>query len=118
MVATLLAAMGTYGILAYSVARRRHEIAIRTALGARPLEIVACIGLRTMLLIGIGLTAGMAAAMALTRYLASQLWNVTSTDPPAFAAAALLLVLVAGLATVGPIRRSLRVDPTGALRME
>jgi putative ABC transport system permease protein len=118
LVATLLAAMGTYGILAYSVARRRHEIAIRTALGARPLEIAACIGLRTILLIGVGLVAGMAAAAALTRYLASQLWNVASTDPPAFAAAALLLVLVAGLATVGPIRRSLRVDPAGALRLE
>jgi putative ABC transport system permease protein len=118
LVATLLAAMGTYGILAYSVARRRREIAIRTALGARPLEIVACIGLRTMWLIGIGLIAGLAAAAALTRYLASQLWNVASTDPPAFAAAALLLLLVAVLAAVGPIRRSLRVDPAGALRME
>lgn len=111
LVATLLAAIGTYGILAYWVARRRHEIAVHTALGARPLEIAALIGVRTMWLIGTGLIAGLAAATALTRYLASQLWNVASTNPPAFIAAALLLVLVAGLAAVGPIRRSLRVDP-------
>ncbi len=116
--ATLLAAIGIYGVMAYSVAQRTHEIGIRMALGASAREVVKLVGRRALLLISAGLVLGLAGSLALTRLIASQLWGVTPTDPATFAAVSLLLAVVALLACFVPARRAIRVDPTVALRSE
>jgi ABC-type antimicrobial peptide transport system permease subunit len=115
-VATLLAAIGTYGVMAYSVNQRTREIGIRRALGAGRREIVALVGRRALAFVAVGLVAGLAGALALTRLIASQLWGVTPTDPVTFAGVSVLLVAVALVACVIPARRALSVDPTLALR--
>jgi predicted permease len=117
LTATLLAAIGAYGVMSYHVAQRSHEIGIRMALGARPWQIFRLVGGHAIQLIGIGLLVGLAGAMALTRLLASQLWNVAPTDPAAFAGAFAVLAFAAGLACAGPLRRSVRMSPTRALRL-
>jgi ABC-type antimicrobial peptide transport system permease subunit len=116
--ATLLAAIGTYGVMAYSVSQRTREIGIRRALGAGPREIVALVGRRAMALVAAGLVAGIAGALVLTRLIASQLWGVTPTDPATFAGVSVLLTVVAMLACVLPARRAMAVDPTIALKSE
>jgi len=116
VVAVLLAAIGTYGVMAYTVSQRTREIGIRRALGARPREIVALVGRRALVCVAAGLTAGLASALALTRVIAARLWGVTPTDPVTFAGVSILLVAVALLACVLPARRALSVDPTLALR--
>jgi putative ABC transport system permease protein len=115
-VATLLAAMGIYGVMAYHVARRRHEVAVRTALGARPLQVILLLGSPGVLFIALGLVSGFAGAWSLTRFLAPHLWNVSPTDLTAFAGAFLLLALVAGMACLGALRRSLQMNLIRALR--
>ncbi len=117
LVATLLAAIGGYGVMAYHVAQRTQEIGIRMALGARPSQIFRLVGGHAVRLIGIGLLVGLAGAMALTRLLASQLWDVAPTDPAAFVGAFLVLALAAGLACAGPLWRSVGLSPIRALRM-
>ncbi len=117
-VATMLAAIGIYGVMAYSVAQRTREIGIRMALGASAREIVLSVGRQALALIVAGLLLGLAGSFAVTRLIASQLWGVTPTDPATFAAVTLLLVLVALLACFIPARRAMRVDPTVALRTE
>jgi putative ABC transport system permease protein len=114
--AALLAAIGTYGVMAYTVSQQTREIGIRRALGAGPREIVALVGTRTLACVASGLIAGLATALALTRLIASQLWGVTATDPVTFAGVSVLLVAIAGTACVLPARRALSVDPTLALR--
>jgi putative ABC transport system permease protein len=84
-VAVLLAAMGTYGVMAYTVSQRTREIGIRRALGAGRREIVALVGRRALAFVAGGLIAGLASALALTRLIASQLWGVSPTDPVTFA---------------------------------
>jgi predicted permease len=116
--ATLLAAIGTYGVMAYAVSQRTREIGIRRALGAGTREIVLLVGRRALWLIGVGLACGLAGAWALTRLIASQLWGVTPTDPATFVGVSLLLVGVALGACAVPARRALAVDPTIALRSE
>jgi ABC-type antimicrobial peptide transport system permease subunit len=88
------------------------------ALGAGTRDVVGLVGGRALVLIGAGLSAGLAGALVLARLLQSQLWGVTPTDPATYAAAILLLVLVALIACAFPLRRATGVDPTTALRCE
>jgi len=118
VVALLLAAIGVYGVVAYVVGQRTNEIGIRIALGARPGDIVRWT-LRTGLAPAlVGLVVGGVAALALSRLLGAQLYDVSPTDPVVFGAVAGVLVLVALLASGVPARRAARVDPAVALRAE
>ena len=117
-VATLLATVGIYGVMAHSVAQRTREIGIRMALGAHWRDVMKLVMWNALLLIGAGLIAGLGGSLALTRLIATRLWGVTPTDPLTFATVAVLLALVAILATLIPAQRALRVDPTVALRCE
>jgi predicted permease len=117
LTATLLAAIGAYGVMSYHVAQRTREIGIRMALGARPWQIFRLVGGHAIQLIGIGLLVGLGGATAVTRLLASQLWDVAPTDPAAFAGAFLVLAFAAGLAGAGPLRRCVRLSPMRALRV-
>ncbi|HSP69675.1 MAG TPA: ABC transporter permease [Bryobacteraceae bacterium] len=117
-VATLLAALGIYGVMAYSVAQRTREIGIRMALGASSTKVLAAIGRRAIILISIGMLLGLAGSVALSRMIASQLWGIEPTDPATFTGVSALLVAVALVASFVPARRAIRVDPTEALRME
>ncbi len=117
-IATLLATVGIYGVMAHSVAQRTREIGIRMALGAHWRDVMKLVMANALLLIGTGLIAGLGGSLALTRLIATRLWGVTPTDPVTFASVAALLALVAILATLIPAQRALRVDPTVALRYE
>jgi ABC-type lipoprotein release transport system permease subunit len=117
-VATLLATIGIYGVMAYSVAQRTREIGIRMALGASPHEILALIGGRAAILISFGMLLGLAGSLGLSRLIASQLWGIQPTDPKTFIGVSLMLIAVALLACFIPARRAIRVDPTEALRTE
>jgi putative ABC transport system permease protein len=118
LAATMLAGIGVYGLMSYSVALRTREIGIRRALGATSRDISMMVGRYAAVLVAGGLVVGLAGAFALTRLIASQLWGVTPTDPRTYAGVSLLLVLVALLAAVVPVRSAVRVDPTVALKYE
>jgi predicted permease len=115
-VALLLAALGLYGVMAYAVAERRHEIGIRIALGARPGDVVGMIVRQGMALTLIGLAAGTVVAIAVTRVVAATLVQVSATDPLVFAGALLFLTAVAALASYLPARLAAGIDPNQALR--
>jgi putative ABC transport system permease protein len=117
-VATGLAMVGIYGVMAYSVAQRTREIGIRMALGARRGDVLKLVLRHSLSLIGLGLVVGLAGSFALTRFIASQLWGISATDPATFVIVSLLLILVALMATLVPTRRAVQVDPTVALRYE
>lgn len=114
--ALLLAAVGIYGVTAYAVAQRTREIGIRVALGALPGDVVRLILRRSLLVVGIGLILGLAAAAALTRLMTSLLYATNPYDPATFALVALSLALVALLASWLPARRATKVNPIVALR--
>jgi putative ABC transport system permease protein len=116
--ALLLAAVGIYGVMSYSVSQRTSEIGVRMALGAQIRDVLRFVTRDGMVQAGLGLLAGLAASLALTRILASQLFAVSALDPPTFASVALLLVAVAVAACYIPARRAMSVDPVVALRHE
>ena len=116
--ALVLSAVGLYGVLAYSVARRTGEIGIRVALGALPRQVAWGILRQTLWLVAIGLAAGIPASMLLAGVAESLLYGVTPTDAAAQASAAALLAAVALLASYLPARRASRIDPLAALRHE
>ena len=116
--AVVLAAVGLYGLISYSVAQRTREIGIRVALGARPDQVMTPVIREGMLLAGIGVVLGIGAALITTELIASFLHGVAPTDPLTFTAVAALLLGVALLASYIPSRRAIRVDPLTALRAE
>jgi putative ABC transport system permease protein len=114
----ILAAVGLYGVMSYSVHQRVREIGVRVALGAHPGDVQGMIVRQGLLLVLAGLAAGLAGALALSRLLASLLYEVSPADPVTFAGISLVLALVGLLATWLPARRATRVDPLVALRYE
>jgi putative ABC transport system permease protein len=116
--ALLLAAIGIYGVMAYSVSHRMREMGIRMALGAAPRDIVRLVVGQGMRLVLAGILIGFVASLWLTKFLASQLFGTQPKDPATFALVALGLALVALAACLIPARRAMRVDPMVALRYE
>jgi ABC-type antimicrobial peptide transport system permease subunit len=117
-VATALAAVGVYGVMAYSVEQRMREIGIRIALGAARWDVLKLVIKQALVVTSIGLAAGLAGAAALTRFISSELWEVKPNDPAIFAGVSVLLIAIAIVACLVPARRALGVDPTTALRYE
>jgi len=116
--ALVLAAVGIYGVIAYSVQQRRRELGIRIALGASWSQVVAMVMRQGMALTLLGAGVGLACAGLLTRVLRGQLFGVSATDPLTFLAVPLLLIVVAAVACLVPARRAISVDPASALRAE
>jgi len=118
LLALILAAVGIYGVIAYTTRQRAHEIAIRIAVGAQRADVLRLVLGQGLLLTFAGLVVGLAASLALTRYLKSVLFGVTATDVLTYAAVALLLCLVSLAACYIPARRATKIDPMAALRHE
>ena len=115
-IATILAAIGIYGVMAYGVTQRFHEIGVRMALGAEPSDVLKMVVTDGMKLAVIGLLIGIVGAALLSRYLESQLYGIKTTDPFTYAGVALGLAAVAAAACYFPARRATKVDPISALR--
>ncbi len=117
-VALVLAAVGIYGVMSYSVSQRTHEIGIRMALGAQRQDVVKLVVGQGMMLAGAGVVIGAVAGVLLTRFISSLLFQTSASDPLTFIAISLLLIAVAFVACYIPARRATRVDPMIALRYE
>jgi putative ABC transport system permease protein len=118
VIAVLLASIGVYGVVSYSVSQRTQEIGIRVALGAERRDVVRLVVAQGVRLAGVGILVGIAGAAGLTQFMKSLLYNVAPTDPLSFGAVALALVGIAFLASYVPARRATSVDPLTALRSE
>jgi ABC-type antimicrobial peptide transport system permease subunit len=118
VLALLLAAIGTYGVLSYMVTERRREIGIRMALGAGPGRVLQGVLRQGLVLTAAGIAAGLAVTVALNRVIASLLFGVAATDPTTIAAVVATITLVATVACVLPAWRASRVDPIVVLREE
>jgi putative ABC transport system permease protein len=118
VVAMILAAIGIYGVMAYSVSHRTREIGIRVALGARPRDVLSLVIRQGIILTLTGALAGLIVALGLTRVMSSLLFGVGAMDPLTFVGVAALLITVALLACLIPARRATKVDPIVALRYE
>jgi ABC-type antimicrobial peptide transport system permease subunit len=117
-VAMILAAIGIYGVIAYSVTQRTREIGIRMALGARRTQMLSMILRQSLTLVGIGIVIGFLAALAGTRVMATLLYGVGANDFTIYAVVIALLGAAAMLASYVPARRAMKVDPMVALRYE
>jgi putative ABC transport system permease protein len=117
-VALILAAIGVYSVISYSVAQRTHEIGVRMALGAQQRHVLRMIVGQGLKLVLVGVAIGVTTAFAVTRVISNLLFGLTATDPTVFVVVPLLLVVIATLASYFPARRALKVDPMIALRNE
>jgi putative ABC transport system permease protein len=117
-IATFLAAIGLYGVLAYQVARRLHEIGVRIALGATSSNVVRLVFQKGMLLVALGLGLGLIVALWATRLLEQQLFSIVSTDPATYIGVAVCFVFVGAMACLVPALRAVRIDPVEAFRGE
>ena len=117
-IALFLAAIGIYGVMAYSVAQRTQEIGVRMALGAQPLHVLRLIFGQSLMMLLVGTVIGLAGAFALTRLMSTLLFGVTATDPLTYISVVGILTFVALLACYIPARRAAKVDPLIALRYE
>jgi putative ABC transport system permease protein len=117
IVGAFLAAIGVYGVTAYSVTQRTRELAVRLALGARPPELLLMVIRQALAWTVVGLFVGVVGSVALSRYLQGVLFGITPADPTTFTVVSAMFLVVAILATLIPARRITRVDPLVALRM-
>jgi putative ABC transport system permease protein len=117
-VALLLAAVGVYGVISYSISERTHELGLRRALGASGGDVVGMVVRQGMTIAGVGVAAGLVGAFWLTGFMSSLLYDIGARDPVTFVAVPLLLGGVAFVATILPAKRAVQVEPIVALREE
>ncbi len=118
LLATVLAALGLYGVMAFMVARRTKEIGLRMALGAPQAQVVWMVMRETLVLVATGLAIGIPAALGVSKYVSTQLYGVKATDIASASAALVILAVVAAVAGLLPARRASTIDPIQALRYE